>query len=159
MTKIKLDIEENWELPLSQMITYRLSRVHSKVSAQASRILRKNSKLSLMQWRVFVSIIAIEKATHSKIIAKTGLDGGQLSRCVRTMIATGLLEAKTHDADSRQQYLSITQKGRQVYKEARPYMRRRQSKFIKALSAEEHEVLSRILSKLEKVTESEKFLI
>ena len=157
MTKIKPHIDENWELPLSQMITYRLSRVNSKVIAQASRILQKNSKLSLMQWRVFVSIISIEKATHSKITAKTGLDGGQLSRCVRTMIATGLLEAKTHDADSRQQYLSITQKGRQVYKEARPYMRRRQSEFIKALSAEEHDVLSKILLKLEKTTESEKF--
>jgi DNA-binding MarR family transcriptional regulator len=157
MAQIKPLIDEDWELPLSQMITFRLSRVHSKVIAQATRILTKHSKLSLMQWRVLVSVKGIENATHSKIAAKTDLDGGQLSRCVRSMTETGLLESKTHESDSRQHYLLMTEKGMSVYQEARPHMRRRQAEFIEALTSDEYGMFFNILEKLEKIAESEEF--
>ena len=137
------------------MITFRLSRVQAKIVAQASRLLKKNSKLSLMQWRVLVCVQSIDKATHSKIVAQTDLDGGQLSRCVRTMIETGLLESKSHESDSRQMYLMMTNKGRDVYNEAKPFMRSRQAQFIEALTEDERETLFRILEKLEKVADSQ----
>jgi DNA-binding MarR family transcriptional regulator len=158
MSKRTVNMDDSWELPLGKMITFRVARVHAKITAQATRVLKENSPLSLFQWRILVSIQSLKNPTHSKIIATTNVDGGQLSRSIKKMIESGMLESHTDKADSRQQYLSITKKGVKAYQGARPDMRKRQAKFINALTEAEQDTLFRILTKLEAVCDDKEFV-
>ena len=158
MSKRTVNMDDSWELPFDQMITFRVARVHAKITAQAARVLKKNSPLSLFQWHILISIQSLKNPTHSKIVAATNVDGGQLSRSIKTMIESGMLESHTDKADSRQQYLSITKKSTRAYLDARSDMRKRQAKFINALTDSEQETLFSILTKLEAVCDDREFV-
>lgn len=141
------------DVPLNRLVTYRIARLHAKLNSQATRILKENGKLTLMQWRVLVIVNATEDATHSKIAAKTQIDGGQISRCVKSMIAADLLSAEVHPTDHRQVNLRMTPKSTAMFQQALPAMRKRQSYFGKALPKEQHDVLITAFDTLDAMTE------
>lgn len=145
------------DVPLNRLVTYRIARLHAKLNSQATRILKENGKLSLMQWRVLVIVNATENATHSKIAAQTQIDGGQISRCVKSMIAADLLLAEVDQADHRQINLRMTSKAKAMFQQALPAMRKRQSYFAKALPEEQHEILITALDTLDAMTELSSF--
>lgn len=141
------------DVPLNRLVTNRIERLHAKLNSQAIRILKENGKLSLMQWRVLVVLNSTENATHSKIAAKTQIDGGQISRCVKSMIASNLLIAEVHQTDNRQIYLRMTPKSKAMFQLALPAMRKRQSYFVNALPEDQHDVLFAALDTLDAMTE------
>lgn len=135
---------------LLRFITYRISRVHPKLNAQAAHILRKHAGLSLVQWRMLAMIRVLGPGVcSSEVIEFATVDKGLFSRNLKAMLADGFVERKTDMRDQRRSLLHLTPKGRQLYEETISIMRIRQQHLLHDLSEEEKGVLMRALDKLE----------
>ncbi len=140
-------------LPLHQYLTYRMSRVHSKLSAQGARILRDAVGITLTQWRVIALVGAAGETRLSDLAREAALDKGLLSRNVKSLVARGLINAKQDDTDHRVQHLSLTPDGQEIFFQALPVTRRRQEWLRTDLTNEEIRVFKRVLDKLELAAE------
>ncbi len=136
-------------------ITFRLSRLNSRLNAQASRILRENFGISLTQWRVLVMVRALGQPTLTEIAGEGQLDKGQLSRCIRSMVAGGLVTARELESDHRKTRLRLTPEGEQLHRRAWPVMRSRQELLMGSMSETERQVVFDVLDRLDRIAETE----
>src|SRR6516165_8427204 len=75
-----------------------------------------DSPLSLTEARVLFELAQQNSTTAVEVRAKLELDAGYLSRIVKSFIKNGLLESTASKEDRRQQQLSLTKKGRELFK-------------------------------------------
>ncbi len=138
---------------LSHFLTYRISRLHGKLNAQASRILRDSVGVTLNQWRMIAFIGGAEKITASELINYTAMDKGMVSRNVKSLIECGLVVSSPHDTDHRIHILTLSPSGRDVFDTALPTMRRRQAFLHKNLSDDDIATFRRVMNALEQASE------
>lgn len=141
--------EQESDLPLQQFLTYRFSRVQAKLNAQATRLLRAQAGITLIQWRIIALIGAAGRSRSSELSRHAALDKGLLSRNLKTLIADGLVTACDDDTDNRAQNLALSPRGRQLYDATLPVMRARQRALRGALDPRELACLYSALDKLE----------
>lgn len=141
--------DTEFDIPLQQMVTFRLSRIHAKLNAQAARILKETAGISLSQWRIFVMIENHGKLTPAQIVKRTDFDKGQVSRTVKGMLKEGLIAVEGSESDQRSHTLEFTDKGFAVFQQARPAMRARQNALLGSLTATERQVMFTAMDKLE----------
>ena len=137
------------DLPLRRFVTYRISRVQAKLNAQATRLLRKASGITLTQWRVIALIGAAGQTQSSTLSKEAALDKGLLSRNLKTLIEDGVVLSKTNAGDHRVQILSLTNKGRAIFEKTLPVTRARQAQLRQGLSDEDLRVFHKVLDHLE----------
>ncbi|MBE1283349.1 MAG: MarR family transcriptional regulator [Rhodobacteraceae bacterium] len=137
------------DIPLNSMLTFRLSRLHLRLNAQAARILKESSGLSLMQWRVFVMLETVGQIAPSEMVRRTGFDKGQLSRVIKGMIKEGLVRSVSSESDQRLHLIDITEKGAALFEQARPHMRSRQNHLLDSLTDSERAAIFKAMDKLE----------
>ncbi|MEM9629570.1 MAG: MarR family transcriptional regulator [Pseudomonadota bacterium] len=137
------------DLPLHQFLTYRLSRVQAKLNAQASALLRKRAGLTISQWRILALVGAAGQTRLSELSRIAALDKGLLSRNLKTLVADGLVRSKQDDIDHRVQHLSLSDSGQALFETTLPRMRERQRHLRSSMTANELDVLNRVLDKLE----------
>ena len=141
---------------LDQMISFRVSRLQSKLNAQAVRILKERADLTPTQWRVLVMLENLRECTASEIARATQLDKGLLSRTIKSMTAGRLIEPRPGKAARRRVYLRLTEAGKCAYEMARPFMQERYDRLTSSLSDKERQVMYTAFEKLEaKIDESE----
>lgn len=141
------------ELPLQQFLTYRLSRVQARLTAQANFLLKQYAGLTLSQWRVIALIGAAGTSRLSELAKNAALDKGLLSRNLKTLQAEGIVAAKQDEYDNRVQHLKLTQAGEAIFHTTLPKMRQRQQHLRQALSHKEIETFYKVLDKLEQAAE------
>lgn len=138
---------------LSTFLTYQVSRLHGKLNAQASRILRDSVGVTLNQWRIIAFVGGAGQITASELIHYTALDKGLVSRNVKSLIEEGLVVSTPHDTDSRSHLLRLTEAGRAIYDVALPRMRKRQADLKKDISGEDIDAFRRVVAALERAAE------
>ncbi len=138
---------------LSQFLTYRISRLHGKLNAQASRILSGSVGLTLNQWRMVAFIGGGEKITASELINYTAMDKGLVSRNVKSLIETGVVLSTPHDIDHRVHVLSLSPAGKEIFDAALPIMRRRQARLKRDISDQDLATFHRVMEVLEDAAE------
>lgn len=143
--------------PLQELLTWRIHVVHSKLNAQAARFLDEISGIPLAYWRIMLAIGPDGSTTHSSIRRMIMMDKGQLSRSLKGMIEADLVSSQDDDTDQRQQLLSLTRKGRQVFRKTLPRMRNRQDFLLDSLSKIERKAIYSALDKLELAAERRAF--
>ncbi|WP_168797741.1 MarR family winged helix-turn-helix transcriptional regulator [Aliishimia ponticola] len=142
------------QLPIHRFISYRVLRLHSKLNAQAARILKETCGLSLAQWRVVAVVATEDGITPSKISRFSQMDKGQLSRCVKALVDSGLMVTRDDPADQRIQHLSLTAKGHEIHERTLPRMLNRQDRLLLGLSDVEREVIFSAFDKLEVIADA-----
>lgn len=113
-------------LDLKTFITYRFARLQSKLNAQAIRLLKKHSDLSLTEWRIMAVTAANDQNILSDLVRATGLDKGQLSRACSSLVDKGYLVSTLNKDDQRQNLLKLSASGRTLFERMLPIMRGRQ---------------------------------
>lgn len=141
------------ERPLEQRVSYRLARLHVKLNAQATRILRRHGGLTLVQWRVLVMLNAFTETTAGQVARMTRFDKALISRTVTSLIRAGLVKARLDDSDQRRQLLSMTAPGARVFDAAAPHMYARQDALLESMDATQREVMFDALDRLEEVAD------
>ncbi len=135
--------------PLDQMISFRVSRLQSKLNAQAIKILKEHADLTPTQWRVLVMLETLGECTSSEIARTTQLDKGLLSRTIKGMMQHRLIKGQPSKANKRHMLLRLTDAGRDAYERARPYMQERHELLLDNLSARERRTMFDLFDKLE----------
>lgn len=149
--------EINDETPLQDVLTWRIHIVHSKLNVQASKFLEVVSGIPLAYWRILLAISQDGVSTHSAIRRKIMMDKGQLSRSLKAMVEDGLVKANDDKDDQRQQQISLTAKGRGVFRKTLPKMRLRQNFLVGQLSKTERKAIFSALEKLERAAQAVEF--
>jgi len=134
---------------LSNFLTYRISRLHGKLNAQASRILSDSVGVTLSQWRIIAFLGSAGSISASALVRYTAMDKGLVSRNVKTLIQQGLVETTADDCDNRITLLSLSAAGKEIFDRALPRMQRRQAKLQAHLSADDIATFRRVLATLE----------
>lgn len=146
--------DEGRDRPLHDLVSYRLARVQAKLNAQATRILKENGGLTLVQWRVLLMLRGIGESSVGELARETQFDKALISRTVQTLVARGLVAHRGNERDHRQQLLSITPEGTAIFETAAPHMEARQKALRGAMSDEERSLLFDALDRLEAAAES-----
>ncbi len=141
------------ERPLELRLTYRLARLHVKLNAQATRVLKQHGGLTLVQWRVLVMLNAFTETTVGQVARMTRLDKALISRTVKSLVRAGLVKVRSDDSDQRRQLLSMTASGARVFGEAAPHMYARQNALLESMDATQREVMFDALDRLEDVAD------
>lgn len=136
-------------LPLHQFLTYRMSRVQAKLNAQATRILREASGITLTQWRIIALVGAAGQTRLSQLAREAALDKGLLSRNLKGLIENDVIATRPDESDHRAQVLTLSAKGAEIFERTLPVSRERQRKLRAGLTEEELRVFRRVLDKLE----------
>ena len=142
--------ENESETELASFITYRISKVHPRLNAQAAHVLRKHAGLSLLQWRIISLVNAFGPEVSSvHIINKVKLDKGLFSRTLKALVSEGYVYSKPDTADQRRLLLSLSEKGQECYDKTIETMRRRQAHLLHNVTDAEKNALFSALEKLE----------
>lgn len=146
------------DLPLQQYLTFRLSRVQAKLNAQGARVLMDAAGLTLAQWRVVALVGSAGQTRQSDLSREAALDKGLLSRNVKNLVEQGVVISTPDEVDHRVQHLSLSDKGREIFKRVLPATRRRQEHLRAGLTQTEIETFRRVLDKLEIASEKTDFM-
>ena len=135
--------------PLERRVSYRISRLHGRLNAQAARILSNSADISLSQWRILVMVDVDDEISASEIVRRTKMDKAMVSRAIKSLSQAGLVQVIVSKADQRLHKIRMTDQGRARFDRALPAMLARQHGLVEGLDDEEQNQLFSILSKLE----------
>lgn len=138
---------------LTSFVTFRMSRTQNKLNAQANFLLKSQSDLSLVEWRVIQLLKLFDGASMSKLSAEVQIDKGQLSRKINTMVAKGLIVAKPDARDHRKQNLHLTPKAKAVSDAIMPLMQKRQALLLAGVSEAELETFFKVLAVIDQAAD------
>ncbi|KMW56329.1 Transcriptional regulator, MarR family [Candidatus Rhodobacter oscarellae] len=146
-------VEHAEELQMKQFLTYRLARVQAKLNAQATRILKDKSGLSLAQWRVIALIASFGPERAAVLTSLAEIDKGLFSRKLKTLVEDGLVLAESDPTDNRRQMLRLSASGQALFEKTLPHMQKRQAALRDALTPNELASLFSACDKLERILE------
>ena len=138
---------------LQDLVSYRLSRVQARLNAQATKILRANGGLTLVQWRVLVLLRAFGESTVGRIARESQFDKALISRTAQSLVRQGYVEMRLDASDQRQHLLRMTKAGAHIFDQAAPHMHARQETLMASLTDKQRRVLFTALDRLEAVAD------
>jgi DNA-binding MarR family transcriptional regulator len=138
------------KLDLFRFMPFRLNRLATEVSAALSSEYQERYGLDIPEWRVIATLGFRDDACSAQYIAQcTRTHKSTISRAVSNLLSRGLLERVENDADRRELSLRLTAKGRALYEELIPRLRRKEKDILSCLSPREREDFARTLGKIE----------
>jgi DNA-binding MarR family transcriptional regulator len=135
---------------LEQFVPYRMVHLAANISVALSKIYKQEFDITIAQWRVLAQLAEQQKLYSKDIGAITSMDKSKVSRAVKALESKGYIQRKTDSKDNRAAYLSLTEKGKALYKNIAPKALQWERQFIAVLESKEHKELMKILEKLDK---------
>ncbi|WP_086675327.1 MarR family winged helix-turn-helix transcriptional regulator [Amycolatopsis pretoriensis] len=133
-------------VPISGLLSYRLSRTSSAMSRSAALRYRREFDVSLGEWRAISLIAADPTLTLNRLARRAGLDKAQMSRVVTRLTERGLVDRTA--GSGRTSQLALTPEGTRVYRGLIAAANERDAEFLAALTPAEAATLSGALDKL-----------
>lgn len=141
------------DTPLENFLTHRLARIHAKLTAKDSRLLRKHAGITSTQWRILSSLGCHGSCTSAQLSRLALMDKGLISRTVKTLQAGGLVTTRRKGTDNRALYLDLTEDGRDIHVRMLPLMQARQIALQAYLEELPSDILNRVFDRLERAAE------
>ena len=141
-------------LNVEDFLTFRITRLSNALRTNLTKRYLEEFNLSLPEWRLLALIARFAPLRFSEVTSRSSMDKGQVSRTLRVMEKRGLTKLKVIrgsravEALAAPVMVSITAKGRALYRAVLPVARRRQAELILMLSDKERVALYAILEKL-----------
>lgn len=134
-------------IPLKGFYPYKLAVLSNTVSGKISETYT-HYNLSIPQWRVMAVLAEHPEFTATDIAEYTAMDKATISRAVRTLTEAGHMKRKASQKDGRSSHLQMTKKGKKIYGEIVPKVRKQEASLLAALSPKEAKTLDNIMEKL-----------
>lgn len=138
-------------------MAFRVVRAHARITAQATRLLARESGLTPRQWWIIADMMAEQPRTATELAQISDTDKGLLSRNLKSLREMGLVEMARDEADQRQQIISLTEAGRRKHDETLPLMKARNDWLTREVDDDELRCAMRVLEKIEKAAENVTF--
>src|SRR3979411_640114 len=130
-------------LDLFGFVPFRLNRLGAEVSAALSSEYQERYGLDIPGWRVLATLGFRDDACSAQYIAHcTRTHKSTISRAVTTLMTRQLVE-RVENADDRREFrLRMTRKGKALYEELIPRLKRKEQAILSCLSAQARTDLS-----------------
>ena len=138
------------KLDLFRFVPFRLNRLAAEVSAALSSEYQERYGLDIPEWRVLATLGFRDDPCSAQYIAHcTRTHKSTISRAVTTLTARQLVE-RVENADDRREFrLRMTRKGKALYEELIPRLKRKEQAILSCLSAQERRDFAHMLGKIE----------
>ncbi len=138
-------------LDLFRFVPFRLNRLATEVSAALSGEYQERYGLDIPEWRVLATLGFRDDACSAQYIAHcTRTHKSTISRAVTALMTRQLVERVENEDDRREFRLRMTRKGKALYEELIPRLRRKEQEILSCLSAQERRDFALVLGKIEK---------
>jgi DNA-binding MarR family transcriptional regulator len=138
-------------LDLLRFMPFRLNRLAAEVSAALSGEYQERYGLDIPEWRVLATLGFRNDACSAQYIAHcTRTHKSTISRAVTALMTRQLVERVENEDDRREFQLRMTRKGKTLYEELIPRLRRKEHEILSCLSAQERKEFALVLGKIEK---------
>jgi DNA-binding MarR family transcriptional regulator len=139
------------KLDLFRFVPFRLNRLATEVSAALSSDYQERYRLDIPEWRVLATLGFRDDACTAQYIAHcTRTHKSTISRAVTTLMTRQLVERVENKDDRREFRLRMTRKGKALYAELIPRLKRKEQAILSCLSAQERKDFAHMLGKIEK---------
>jgi len=139
------------KLDLFRFVPFRLNRLAAEVSAALSSEYQERYGLDIPEWRVLATLGFRHDACSAQYIAHcTRTHKSTISRAVTTLMARQLVERVENTHDRREFRLRMTRKGKALYEELIPRLKRKEQAILSCLSAQERRDFALMLGKIER---------
>ena len=139
------------KLDLFRFVPFRLNRLAAEVSAALSSEYHEGYGLEIPEWRVLATLGFRDEACSAQYISHcTRTHKSTISRAVTTLQRRRLIERVKNGDDRREFRLRLTRKGRVLYEELIPRLKRREQEILSCLSPQERRNFALMLGKVEK---------
>jgi DNA-binding MarR family transcriptional regulator len=128
------------------MIWYRLSRIYNQ-SIRESNLHLKKWNLSVAQFDVLVQVGSHERLSQQELANKLFVTKGNITQLLSKLEYLGLI---IRDQEWKTKYLSLTEKGRELFHEVVPMQEQFQASQFCNLKKEEKKQLLKLLKKIQK---------
>jgi DNA-binding MarR family transcriptional regulator len=137
-------------LDLFRFVPFRLNRLAAEVSAALSSEYQARYGLDIPEWRVLATLGFRDGACSAQYISHcTRTHKSTISRAVTALMKRQLVERVANEDDRREYALRMTRKGKAMYRELIPRLKRREQEILSCLSAKERKDFARLLGKIE----------
>ncbi len=127
----------NGGLRLDHFLPYRLSALAARASRLLSGAYEERFGISIPEWRVIAHVAANDALSLREVCRLTHLDKATASRAAARLEEVGHLAKRVNPADRRLVELSLTRKGRRLFKQIEPLALAFEAELLKGVSAEE----------------------
>jgi DNA-binding MarR family transcriptional regulator len=139
------------KLDLFRFVPFRLNRLAAEVSAALSSEYQQRYGLDIPEWRVLATLGFRNDACSAQYISHcTRTHKSTISRAVTALLRRQLVERVENEDDRREFSLRLTRKGKALYEELIPRLRRKERDIMSCLTAQERESFALALGKIEK---------
>ena len=142
-------------LNIEDFLTFRLTRLSNALRTNMTKRYLEEFGLSLPEWRLLALVTRFSPLRFSELTSRSSMDKGQVSRTLRVMTKRGLTKMKAlkrgsayAEALAAPVIVSVTAKGKGLYKSVLPTAQRRQAEILLTLSDVERVALYNTLDKL-----------
>jgi DNA-binding MarR family transcriptional regulator len=134
---------------IRELLSYRLHQVANLLSRGAEMRYRREFGVSLWEWRT-VALLggAAEAQSLNELARAAGMDKSQMSRVVAGLAKKKIVVREADASDGRGIRLSLTGKGRVLYRKLIQAATERNDAFVGCLTAKERAALDTIMVKL-----------
>ncbi|MBB1091061.1 MarR family transcriptional regulator [Rhodopseudomonas palustris] len=139
------------KLDLFSFVPFQLNRLAAEVSAALASEYQQRYGLDIPGWRILATLGFRNDACTAQFIAQcTRTHKSTISRAVTALLQRELIERVENEDDRRELRLRLTSKGRALYHELVPRLKRREQQILSCLSASERANLAEALGKIER---------
>ncbi len=128
-------------------VAFLLTSLANKLSIAASRRLRRELDVGLMEWRVLVLLAVEDQATPARIAQVAGVDKSVVSRAVSGLERRGLITVSSEPA-SRQTRLGLTSAGQALHDRGIVGSRQAEAELLDGVPEGDRELLRALLRRL-----------
>ena len=126
-------------------IPFLVAALGNKLSAIASRGVRRNLGIGLMEWRILALLAVEAEATPARIGQVAGVDKSVVSRAVGSMQQRGLITIAADASAGRQTRLALTAEGRGMHERGIAMAYERNDALLDGFTADERAQLAELL--------------
>lgn len=138
-------------LNLSDFLPYRLARLSEAVSQEMRSVYRARHGLTRPEWRVLAALASLGEATATEVGQHSAQHKTKVSRAVAALEARRWLSRAPNPDDRRFERLSLTNLGKQIFRDLSAPLLAREAALLAQLSAAEREGLELGLAALERI--------
>lgn len=134
---------------IDDSVTFRISRLFSRINTGVARQLDNEFHLLLREWRALALLAQHEPMSASELVDRSPMDKASVSRAVARLTELGYIHTDPNPLDGRMQTLRLTRSGWAVYRKIAPLSVARQASLLSVLTTAEKKAFFSMLDRIE----------
>ncbi len=133
---------------LERTLTYRMHLLHKLTDQESQRLYPLEAGLSLADGRCLAAVGSFEPLSVNQLAQLANLNKGQASRAAQFLVEQGLVAKGDIEGDARGVELTLTPRGRKVWRKTMDFIHRRNEEIFAAITPQERRVIGELFDRL-----------